>query len=645
MQKSSINLISNFKVEQYNLAFYTPESLVEFTRANNPEAARIACVAELFARWFLSRDFKLAEMIDSLLSDGERSNLGLLLDEDFLHNPTEETLQRQFWNTDNPFSQKCMVAVRKKLIELCCETDGFIPVYLRDWAFFIPFHFTEGLSEIRDQQGIPISGWQESYKTVIKSDNPYTCVVHCNQQGLPTLTGKSLMLPLQLAYWRKQGFIKYNHLRLLATGAIENNRLQAVATAQKTAAVNVCFPQSYLLFPESTRYYANKPWEICLAVEMTVDNLLLKLPEIIESKGLYLPTLSDTLKRLPELNSTRDEIYNHWENFYNRVDLYSKSLNSLLNPEEYMLCLMLKSSSLCHLGKTDEALHLNRKAQKFAQKNNLEKLLRRMEIEELVELQDKELFAEILNLSRSLQENIERINNPDLLMRYFGTMGQAHCCGSLAGFSGFSRDYALSCFEKAILFAQKTNSPGDIAQDINYRYLWYALFEPETEEAEECFSEAKNYIDFNLQENRNIQTKNKNFLYRYKAFAIYRHLLATNTPPAENFEKYLLPDDALSWLQGTVCKYIGAACASCGCRQKAEKLFKKSFSQLSHKNSIIQFIQMTAWAEAYRSLGEIQYRDQALRQAKDLQDLYPSAEQWIKFLENKGEFPGLKYWY
>ncbi len=645
MEKSLINLISNFKVEKYNLAFYPSESLFSFASTNNPEAARIACIAELFARWFLNRSGELAEMIDNLLPSGERTALGNLLDEDFLHNPSEEVLMRKFWNVDNLFSQKCLPATRQKLLEICCKTDGFIPVYIKNQAFFVPFHLEDGGLEIRDLSGTLLANWQPNYQRLIPENHSYTCIVHCCQQDLPVFIGSSFMLPVLLAYWRKQGLIKYNHLRLLATGAIEEDRIKAVATAEKTAAVQNCFPQAYLLFPESIRYCSDKPWEVPLASGMTSNALLHKLPEIIESKGLFIPTLRDALIRLPMLSAIREETYNSWDAYYERIALYSKSLNSLLNPVEYMLCLMLKSSALCHMGRTDEALQLNRKAQQFAGKNNMEKSLRRMEIEELVELQDKELFPEIQVLAETLQKNIEQLDDPDLLMRYYGTMGQAHCYGYLAGIAGFNCDCALNYFEKAVLYAQKNNSAGDVAQDLNYRYLWYALFEPESNEAEECFSEAYSYIICNLQDNRNIQTKNKNFLFRFKAFAMYRHLLTKQSIKTENFSKYQLPDDAYPWLKGTVCKYLGALYAAQGKITEAERMFAESIRNLSWHDSIIQFIKMTAYAEAYRSLGKDDDRQQALQLAVDLLKTYPSAEYWISFLLGKDEFPGLKYWY
>ena len=644
MEKSFVDLISDFKNEKHNLLFFKDKVLFQFAASEQPESSRIACTAELFVRWFLSRDHDLATEIDQLLPDGERENFQRLLNENFLKNPSREALMQELWRSANPFSQKCLPAIRQRLLTLCCETDGFIPVYMDDQAYFIPFHLSDGAAEIRDTSGRIIENWHESYLKLAADNGQYTCIVHCCQQTLPSLTGSSLMLPLQLALWRKQGKIRYNHLRLLATGSLENNRLKAVETAEKSAGIANCFPNSYFIFPESTGYCADMPWEVPLAVGMTKTELLAKLPEIIESKGLFVPTLNDALRRLPELIELRDAIHNKWEIFYRQIDLYSRNFNRS-EPEYFMLFMMLKSSILCHLGKTDDALKINRKAQKFAVDYNLEKSLRRMEIEELVELQDKELFFEISRLAEPLREKIETLADPDLLMRYYGTMGQAHCYGVLSAIDGFDREYALTCFDKAVTFAGKIGSAGDIAQDLNYRYLWYAIFEPETEDAAEAFEEAKNHIDCNLQDNGNIQRKNRYFLYRYKAFALYRYLLAHKKNITENFEDFLLPDDAFFWIKATVNKYIGALYAASGNLEKAEELFDCAIGNLSRSDPVIKFIRMTALAEAYRSTGKDKYLHPAVQTAEELQPLYPSTEKWLNFLNGKEDFPGLNYWY
>ena len=647
-KRKTENIIREF---QGNLIFIENDMLNKCAAdaEDYSEELRITCIAELFSRWFVSREEKLAEIIDQLLPNGERRNLGQLLDEDFLQNPGREQLMCALWKTSDEFSLKCQSAVRERLIRLCCETDGFIPVYSSSMAFFLPFRFVDGPARICDMDGEIIANWQESYKQIVADKS---CIVQCHQQTLPerdekrlTLKGNSFMLPVLLAYWRNQGKLKYNHLRLLATGAFENNMLKAVEIQTKAAMLKKCFKGAYFFFSESTRYIPESRFEIPLPVKITIEVLLQKMPEWIDSCGLIVPTLADALKRLEQLESARENIHNKWQIFFNQVDLYSKNINKLIYPDVFMLCLMLKSATLCHLGRTQQALELNRRAQKFARENRLEKQLRRMEIEELVELQDKELFVQIRQLSEPLRENIEALDDPDLLMRYYGTMGQAHCYGFAGGIDGFDCELGKEYFKKAVHYAAQTGKQGEIAQDLNYLYLWYALFDPYSPEAEDVFEEAKNHIVYNLQGNPDVQKKNKNFLYRFKAFGMYRYLLKNGELPPGNIEEYQLPSsDTEPWLLATVKKYTAALYAHAG-NTEAENLFAESEQLLNIPVPIFQMLRMTVWAEKFRSLNDEKSRQTALELAEKVKTDYPSAEKWIAFLRNEREFPGLEYWY
>ena len=119
-----------------NLALCSAELLYTLAGEGASEKLRIPCIAELISRRFLNRrDNQLAEAIDKLLPNGERKSLERTLDEDFLNKPSKETLEKVLWQTDNDFSRKCHTAVSRRLISLCCETDGFIPVYSGEKAF------------------------------------------------------------------------------------------------------------------------------------------------------------------------------------------------------------------------------------------------------------------------------------------------------------------------------------------------------------------------------------------------------------------------------------------------------------------------------------------------------------------------------
>ena len=612
------------------------------------ESFRAVCVAEFFRRWFITRSGETAAVIDSLLPNRERESLKEVLQEFFNALPSREKLTGDLWKTEEPFSLKCQAAVRSVLIRLCWETAGFIPVYMGEKAFFIPFSFEKGPRQVVDLTGKRLEIWSESYAEAVDADFGYTCVIHCVQEGLPPLTGNSLMLPLLLASWRKKKLLSYNHLRLLATGAIEKDTLKAVETAAKAQALKAAFPDAGFLFPESTKYCADRSNEIPLSIGMTKTQLLARMPEIIELHGLQTPNLGDAIRRLPRLMEEREGITDKWGKLLKRTRYHKKSISKhdIAHSREYMLVLMLESSILCHMGKTQEALKINKKAQNFAAgKPELEKHLRRMEVEELVELQDNEKFDELFSLAEELGKHIEKLEDPDLLMRYYGTMGQAWAYGTLSGRKNCSKELAKECFDKAVAYAQKLNSPGDLAQDLNYQMLWYALFAPVSEDADEHYEETEKFIagiegDFN----ENVRSKNRTYLLRFRALGFYRALLMGKCSDLPDMEQFKLPGDW--WLPATVDKYCGTVYAAFGEKEKARRSFEKA-SQLKNDGGVpvIDMIRLTIFTEAWRSLGDETYKKQALKLAGELADKYPSALLWQDFLEGRGEFPGLKYWY
>ena len=129
MNKNLCWLISTFNIEKQNLLFFSSDVLAQFIRSNQMDENRRICIAESIIRWFLNREDNLASIIDEALPDGEREQLGKVLDENFPNLPSRQSLLRDLWNPRTQFSVKCMANVRKRLIELCCDTDGFIPVY------------------------------------------------------------------------------------------------------------------------------------------------------------------------------------------------------------------------------------------------------------------------------------------------------------------------------------------------------------------------------------------------------------------------------------------------------------------------------------------------------------------------------------
>ena len=637
-----------------NLWFYPTEEIGRYASSQRSEKNRIECVAELFIREFLNR--KSAEKeINRILPDGELKLFWCTINDDFLDlRDKTEVLNGDLWECSSDFSKKCHAAVRRRLLSLCIDTDGFIPVFCGENAFFIPFHFEEGMAAIEDLSGNPITCWQSPYTALFRAAFRYKCVVHCDQSSvIPALTGNSLMLPLYLAYLRKIGDIQYNHLRLLATGAVASGRLKAVDTMEKAAALGKCFSDAFLFFPESSQYCSAKPNEVLLPpleLAQVKDAVQMR----IEAYGLFVPTMKYALDRLKVLCTERDSNYHSWELMLRRVKNNSRAIPRYRDPQNHLLCLMLESSILCHMGKTREALALNREARELAERNNFTRELLRLEIEELVEFQDDECFLDIAAHAEELKLRVEKFDDPDLLMRYYGTMGQAHCYGSLAGVLGFDREQAKEFFERAVHYAlrrprnfeNEMDFEKNVGQDLNYIFLWYALFDPETAACERACKDSMDHHRCQL--SGAAQIDGLRFLNRIKVFSAYRRwLMDGKVPKSDNIPAALKIEYRGDWLAATTGKYVGALQSAAGNTVESKDTFQKYADVLrGAKGPILCFIQMTILAEAWRSTGDAAYKLEALGVLEAVKTHYPNSfGAWDGFLRGKNAFPGLNYWY
>ena len=120
-----------------NIIFCRTEDLCRISESSDDYSAevRTRCAAELFVRYFLQPKSVPAESLDRILPDGERPELTRRLPRDLLNCPTQEIFFESLWEARNEFSRQCEIEVRERLRVLCCETDGFIPVFRGEEAF------------------------------------------------------------------------------------------------------------------------------------------------------------------------------------------------------------------------------------------------------------------------------------------------------------------------------------------------------------------------------------------------------------------------------------------------------------------------------------------------------------------------------
>ena len=639
-----------------NLIFFPSENLIAVasdTANRYSENCRLECLAELIIRWYLNPSADFEKCLDSVFPAKEWHSLKKFKEREIFAVPTAAGMPQKLWTDSDPFFIRTEVTVRKRLTDLL-NADGFIPVYSGEDAFFLPFFLVENdrLPLIGDYAGVRIENWMKPYLALFGENPKYRCILHCRQNAsLPPFSGHSLMLPLYLAFQRKSGILPaYNQLRLLSTGAIEYGHLKAVETEEKQKALDRCFSNAYLFFPESSKIHSEERNSVPLTIASGLEEILEEVRRQIEAKGLVIPTFRDAKIRLEKLDyEIRYTNQNRWEIMLARLQTNMDAIQLSRNrsPESYLLCLMLKSAMYCHMGNTEKALVFNKEAKDLARSLNLEKQLRRLEIEELVDMQDIEDFDSIRLLAEPLKDELERLNDDDLLMRYYGTIGQAHCYGFLSEIPGFDRNTAKNCFLLALRHAQKLESEQDIAQDLNYNYLWYVLFDPASDDAALAYARANDHIERNLQFYPKSQKKNRYFLQRFKLQSLYRQLLAGEKIPSIDSRAEELPEEADFWLQALVRKYLAAIAAANGENDLAEQFFSSSARLLEKvDDNILAFIRMTILAEAWRSLRLTQYQDQALSALDDLQELYPrQSGKWRDFLLGKRDFPGWEYWY
>ena len=199
---------------------------------------------------------------------------------------------------------------------------------------------------------------------------------------------------------------------------------------------------------------------------------------------------------------------------------------------------------------------------------------------------------------------------------------------------------------------------GNVAQDMNYRFLWYALFEPETEDADNAYEAAKGHIESNLQPTEDnpfrgetLCEKNRQYLVRIKAFSLYRYWMRSGEVPVFDREDLLISKNEGDWLPALTGKYVGALLAASGKKSEAASLFREYFGLLDEKTDpIMRFIQMTFCCEAFRSTGDESYCKRARTLVEGLREIYrrsSTLKAWDHYLQ-KGDaavFPGLDYWY
>lgn len=628
------------------------------------QEAKMSVVTELFVRAFLKGE-KCPDEIKRL-SEGELP--GVL--EQFLwkfpgprYSPDE--LDCELWTASDDFSKCCQASVRRRFQRLFAA-DGIIPVFLdggeeASEGFLVPFEFGSDreAAGVFDLSGQEIPEWSDHARQLGIS---MPIRIHCHCVNGLTLSGASMMLPLQLAWWRRNHELpQYNVFRVVATGKLDAQmHLAPVETVVKAQSISEKLQDSLFLFPETPGPQPVKSaWSLPLRCGTDLKSILRQVQRKVEALERLDPAY--VLRRLAAFDhEVRLENHGDWDNQLERLR------NALVftgqkNPVGYLTVLLLLAEGHCHAGRTKEAMEYNAQARKFALNMgpDLARLAIRAEIDYLVLLQDVGKFSETVQLGEAMMPHLEELGDMDLWMRFHGTLGQAQMYGAVQGTANCVPELARRHFEEAVKYAEMLGSDEELAQDLNYLHLWFAFFRPATSEEEQAWLNAYNHNCGIGEQHSENHKKNLGYLKRAQVLAWYRHLLEKGCVPVKfrpdgEFKMILAENFSAPWIKVCIAKCLGALEAARGNRGAAELWFRKMRMAIPEENhpSIVTLICAAGLAEAYHTLDDDADRRQALRLLErleavkdDLGELPTTIAQYRDFLTRKGKFPAKNFWY
>ena len=575
-----------------NLVLLDNDSLIQLYRQEVcDEQLQGNCLAELYVRWFVGDSCKLANVEQFL---GEVTPGGVppvLLDmrtiQDCLQKDAiDEKLASPLWSCVDAADECIERIVHRRMRRLLTQVDGFIPVYDVGGAgtgLFIPFEI------IARSPGVSVAAVDAADKTIGKWNRParrilgtrwQVRVLYRQGKDMPPLSERSFLLPIQVALWKKAGMIpKFNSWQLLFTGDIDSaGRVVSVRTEEKEVGVSAVFQRGVCLVAPSDAPPGKEMRGISpIPSGLCGEELLNAVRGKVEQLKGCLFSRDYALNRLPFLErEIRHEIVGEWNRQIARVDALLKVLGRHVEPLGHLRLLMLKSAAYCHSGRTVEALKENARAMTFARDRGFAYEALRLEIEQLVEFQDSQRFDDIARLTRPL---LSRINSTklkdddcdDLLMRYHGTLGQIQMEQALLGLGKTKPGQAKSSLEKAHACARRLKRPGDEIQDLNYLHLWFAYFNPLSEETVELQREIEGFI-LSL-DSAAERAKNQAYLRRQAALAAFMKWRCTGVVDDEWRMLKSPPSGSERWLVTVFMRVKGALAAAAGDVKVAEECF------------------------------------------------------------------------
>ncbi len=647
-------------------------------------------LAELLVRHFLTHDAQYRQPLDSLFGQEAIDDFEGLAAQRLKGVQIDDLYRPLRKSSMDPQVAECVLGVVRRRFDFLLGADGLIPVYDENAhiGYLLPFALEktkDDKSSVIDLDGEEIPAWTMAVRALPDpGKNRFRIRVgitarHGCGKPLP-LSGRSLMLPVQMALWRHFGALPhYSPLSIVSTGLFDDSGRLGIVEAKDKALAAAKLPETVFIYPSD---FAEARSETACPIRAGAEweGVFDKVRDIAEERFV-----SDSVYAISRLNSAELAAemdigrYGEWKGVVGRLENMLSKVSRMRDPKTYLACLMMLGMANCHAARTEDALTWNQKARNFAQSvSGFEYQLTRLKIELLVMLTDTEDFEALFKSAEGLcTDDLAKLGSDadDLRMRYFGTMGQAFAYAALAGIDGGdgnrARDLFVQAFQAAERLRRSEHDGGcldrrwsDVAHDANYLHLWDVLFDSA------ATSDSRHEAELACNEIQGDKPKRKNhvFLMRQVALGLYRRLLmASESEGAEAVlsdyrnDKLLIEDvlhdsEVEFWIRATMRKYRGALLAAAGKAEDALADFEEGMGLIRADagDAVVRKIRMTICAEACRSLAAFpEFRDQSEKfRGEGLsffagETFVPTINlKWKEFLENpSAPFPGLSYWY
>jgi len=555
---------------------------------NAPDLRELA-LAELVAKWCLSGNKELASEFAVIMGDVWRCF------SDWFN------INRQWTSTRfrpesipgwaDPDELPGLGIILRRRLDRLFDANGFIPVYNSLGVWFIPFQLEKSLKGAAWADGTEVTTWCEPVSRALLGTDYRGIRLQLRRGGEVSVTGESLMLPVRMAALRGRpcGLPHYDVLRVLATGAFEERfRLVDVELRPKVEAAGKQFRDVVFFGPDVPGEVAGCKYFRSLESGLDEQSVIQRIRDELERMpGCVKMNRDYALKRLPDMASHVDrENHHRWNEVAGQLEQIKVALSPGRDPGTWLEFCSLLATALCHAGRTEESRRCVCDAMSFARKNGYLAKTLRLQVTAAVNAQDLGEMDEYRVLVSGLEEELSRFDGPekdDLLMRYHGTAAQANAWGALYGMEGFTEAAAKEHAETAVSIAQKIansatpdkkdEAESNLAQDLNYRHLVFAIFKPGTDEEKRAFDDARQQL--NELSEKSAKT-NRYHQMRQKSLALLNAWrVGGDVPDKGTLAAWRLPLDAEGWLIAANRRHLGALAAAAGDTTEAERCFKE----------------------------------------------------------------------